>query len=111
MARHVRVFLNHEGTQFESLSVQSRYRAWSFPAASLDATVHALSVVDDTSLDLDVRSTVSGGNGEQVATDAVDDTVPEVETHSVTNIVRHIEHGTPIEDILERSNRVTSTPS
>jgi nucleotide-binding universal stress UspA family protein len=39
-------------------------------AASLDATVHALSVVDDTSLGLDVRSTVSGPE-QQAATDAV----------------------------------------
>jgi nucleotide-binding universal stress UspA family protein len=70
-------------------------------AAFLDATVHALSVVDDTSLGLDVRSTVSGGDGEQVATDAVDDLVSEAETHGVTNTVRHIEHGTPIEGILD----------
>ena len=70
-------------------------------AASLDATVHALSVVDDTSLGLDVRSTVLGQEGEQVATDAVDDLVSEAETHGVSNTVRHIEHGTPIEGILD----------
>jgi len=69
-------------------------------AASLDATVHALSVVDDTSLGLDVRSTVSGPE-EQAATDAVDDLVSEAETRGVTNTVRHIEHGTPVEVILE----------
>lgn len=42
-------------------------------AAVLDATVHVLSVVDDTSLGLDVRSAISGHEREQVATDAVDD--------------------------------------
>jgi nucleotide-binding universal stress UspA family protein len=70
-------------------------------AASPDATVHALFVADETSLGLDVRSTVSGAEGEQVATDAVDDLVSEAETHGVTNIVRHTEHGTPIEGILD----------
>jgi len=70
-------------------------------AAALDATIHALSVVDDTSFGLDVRSTVSGRDGEQAATDAVDDLVSEAETHGVTNIVRHIEYGTPIESILD----------
>ncbi|MDZ5811694.1 universal stress protein [Halorubrum sp. AD140] len=44
-------------------------------AASLDATVHALSVVDDTSLGPDVRSTVSGEDREQAATDAVEDVI------------------------------------
>ena len=70
-------------------------------AASLDATVHALSVVDDTSLGLDGRSTVSGREGERVATDAVDDVVSEAEAHGVTNVVRHIEHGSPVEGILD----------
>ncbi len=40
-------------------------------AASLDATVHVLSVVDETSLGLDVRSTTSGPESERAATDAV----------------------------------------
>ncbi|WP_254533890.1 universal stress protein [Natrinema gelatinilyticum] len=70
-------------------------------AASCNATVHALSVVDDTSLGLNVRSNISGRERKQTATDAVDDLVSEAETHGVTNIVRHTEHGTPIEVILE----------
>ena len=70
-------------------------------AAALDATVHVLSVVDDTSLGLDVRSTISGHEREQVATDAVDDVVSEAETRGVSNTVRHVEHGSPIELILE----------
>ncbi|AXG08309.1 universal stress protein (plasmid) [Haloplanus rubicundus] len=70
-------------------------------AAALDATVHVLSVVDDTSLGLDVRSTVSGQEREQAATDAVADLVSEAESHGVSNSVRHVEHGSPIEVILD----------
>lgn len=70
-------------------------------AASLDATVHVLSVVDDTALGLDVRSTISGKENEEAATDAVETVVSEAESRGVTNTVRHIEHGTPVEEILE----------
>ena len=70
-------------------------------AAALDATVHVLSVVDDTSLGLDVRSTISGQEREQAATDAVDDLVSEAETRGVSNTIRHVEHGSPIEVILD----------
>lgn len=70
-------------------------------AAALDATVHVLSVVDDTSLGLDVRSAISGREREQAATDAVDDFVSEAETRGVSNTVSHIEHGSPIEVILD----------
>jgi len=70
-------------------------------AASLGATVHVLSVVDDSSLGLDVRSTVSGQEREQAATEAVESVVSEAESYGVTNTVRHIEHGAPIELILD----------
>ena len=70
-------------------------------AAALDATVHVLSVVDDTSLGPDVRSIISGQESEQAATDAVDDLISEAETHGVTNTVRYVEHGTPISEILD----------
>ncbi|WP_222913327.1 universal stress protein [Natrinema sp. SYSU A 869] len=70
-------------------------------AAALDATVHVLSVVDDTSLGLDVRSTILGGESEQAGADAVDDLVSEAETRGVSNTVRHVEHGSPIEVILD----------
>ncbi|NHN60997.1 MULTISPECIES: universal stress protein [Halorussus] len=69
-------------------------------AASLDATVHVLSVVDDTALGLDVRSTGSGKESEDAATDAVEAVVSEAESRGVTNTVRHIERGTPVEEIL-----------
>jgi len=70
-------------------------------AASLDATVHVLSVVDDSALGSDVRSTISGKESEQAATDAVETVVSEAETHGVTNTIRHIEHGAPAEVILD----------
>lgn len=70
-------------------------------AASLDATVHVLSVVDDSALGPDVRSTVSGQESERAATDAVETIVSEAETRGVANTVRHIEHGTPVEEILD----------
>jgi len=70
-------------------------------AAALNATVHGLSVVDDTALGLDVRSAASEGENEQAAIDAVDDLLSEAETHGVINTVRHIEHGEPVEEILD----------
>lgn len=70
-------------------------------AAALDATVHVLSVVDDSALDPDVRSAVTGKESEQAATDAIETVVSDAETHGVTDTVRHIEHGTPAEEILD----------
>jgi nucleotide-binding universal stress UspA family protein len=70
-------------------------------AASLDATVHVLSVVDDAALGPDVRSTVSATETEQAATDAVDAVVSEAEARGVADTTRHIEHGTPLEEILD----------
>jgi nucleotide-binding universal stress UspA family protein len=70
-------------------------------AAALDATVHVLSVVDDTALGLDVRSTGSGTESEEAATDAVETVVSAAEARGVTETVRHIEHGTPVEVILD----------
>jgi nucleotide-binding universal stress UspA family protein len=70
-------------------------------ASALDATVHVLSVVDDTSLGLDIRSAISGQKTEQAATDAVDDLVSTAETRGVSNTVSYVEHGSPIEVILD----------
>ncbi|MEF8851791.1 MAG: universal stress protein [Haloarculaceae archaeon] len=70
-------------------------------AASLDATLHVLSVVDDAPLGPDVRSTISGNGSEETATDAVETVVSEAETRGVMDIVRHIEHGTPVEEVLD----------
>jgi len=70
-------------------------------AAALDATVHVLSVVDDSALGPDVRSSVSGERGEQVATEAVEAVLESAEAHGVTDTVRHVEHGAPVEAILD----------
>jgi nucleotide-binding universal stress UspA family protein len=69
-------------------------------AAALDATVHVLSVVDDSALGPDVRSAVSGEENERAAADAVDDVVSVAETRGV-DTVGHVEHGTPIDVILD----------
>ena len=69
-------------------------------AAALDATVHLLSVVDDTSLGPDVRSTVSGQEREQATTEAFDNLVSQME-HDVANVVRHVEPGAPIGGIID----------
>jgi nucleotide-binding universal stress UspA family protein len=69
--------------------------------AALDATVHVLSVVDDSALGPDVRSTIAGKESEQAATEAVDTVASAAETHGVTNVVRHVEHGRPAEVILD----------
>ena len=68
--------------------------------SALDATAHALSVVDDASLGLDVRSTVSSDAGEATATDAIDDVVSAAEEYDLGDIVRHIEHGSPVDGIF-----------
>jgi len=70
-------------------------------AASLDATVHVLSVVDDSGLGADVRDAIAGTDSEQAATEAVDAVVSSAEQFGVTNTVRHVEHGTPVEEILD----------
>jgi nucleotide-binding universal stress UspA family protein len=70
-------------------------------AAALDATVHVLSVVDDSTLGPDIRSTTVGNEHEEAAADAVETVVSEAETRGVTDTVRHIEHGAPAEAILD----------
>ena len=70
-------------------------------AASLDATVHVLSVVDDSVLGLDVRSTVSGEESERVATEAVEEVVSQAEARGVTDTVGSVERGSPVEAILD----------
>ena len=70
-------------------------------AAALDATVHVLSVVDDSALGPDVRSTIAGKESEQAAVEATETVVSAAETHGVTDVVRHVEHGRPAEVILD----------
>ena len=68
-------------------------------AAALDATVHAVSVVDDGSLGPDVRSTGSGA-GERAANEAVDSVVETAQERGVP-AVRHVKRGAPVEAILD----------
>lgn len=77
-------------------------------AASLEATLHVLSVVEDAALGLDVRSTAAGKETEEAAANAVENVVSTAETHGVSNTVSRVERGTPIEEILEyiESNEV-----
>jgi nucleotide-binding universal stress UspA family protein len=70
-------------------------------AAALDATVHVLSVVDDTALGADLRETGSGKETEQAAQDAVETIASIAEEHGVEDVVKHVEHGAPVETILE----------
>jgi nucleotide-binding universal stress UspA family protein len=71
-------------------------------AAALDATVHALSVIDDSALGPDIRSSVAGGESEEAAAEAVERVVSTAEHHGVTDVVRHVKHGRPAEIILDR---------
>ena len=68
-------------------------------AASLDATVHVLSVVEEGPLGLDVGSVPSEKDTDRDAKAAVEAVVSEAETRGVASPVTHIEHGTPIEEI------------
>ncbi|ERH10108.1 MAG: universal stress protein UspA related nucleotide-binding protein [halophilic archaeon J07HX64] len=70
-------------------------------AASLDATVHVLSVVDESTLGPDLRSTMSESETERPATEAIEAVVSNAKTHGVTETVRHVEHGTPAEEIVD----------
>jgi nucleotide-binding universal stress UspA family protein len=71
-------------------------------AAALDATVHVLSVVDDSALGLDVRSTVAEADTESDARAAVEEVRTVAEDRGVTEVVTHVDHGAPVEAILDR---------
>ncbi|MFB6210754.1 MAG: universal stress protein [Halobacteriales archaeon] len=70
-------------------------------AASLEAAVHVISVVDDQSFGPDVRSTVVEEELTGIAETAVDDVVAAVEQRDVSELHRHIEHGRPAATILD----------
>lgn len=69
-------------------------------ASALNSTVHTVSVVDDTSLGLDIRSDTSGKASEAGAEEAIDDLISMSEKYDINEIVQHIEHGNPAEGIL-----------
>lgn len=68
-------------------------------AAATDATLHVLSVVDDTSLGPDVRSMLSGDEYEKAAADAIERVVEQAAERGISDVVEHVEHGTPSEEI------------
>jgi nucleotide-binding universal stress UspA family protein len=70
-------------------------------AAPLDPTVHALSVVDDTALGVDVRSVVAGEESERAARDAVETVVAAARERGVTTTLGHVERGSPVEVIRD----------
>ncbi|MDS0293071.1 universal stress protein [Halogeometricum luteum] len=69
-------------------------------AASLGATLHVLSVVDDSLLGLDVRSALSGAEEEEAAEEAVENVVLAAESRDV-DVESHVEHESPHEAILD----------
>lgn len=70
-------------------------------AAALDATVHVLSVVDDSGLGLGLGSSDTESENEAAAREAVETVASAAEDRGVTDVVRHVEHGTPADAILD----------
>jgi nucleotide-binding universal stress UspA family protein len=68
-------------------------------AAALGATVHVLSVVEDSLLGLGDEA--SEAEGRQAATEAVEDIVERAATHGVDETAEHVTQGTPAEAILD----------
>lgn len=68
-------------------------------AATVDATVHVLSVVNDISLGPDVRSVLSTEKLEQPAHDAVAAVAAAAERYDVSAVHTHVEHGAPTDAI------------
>jgi nucleotide-binding universal stress UspA family protein len=69
-------------------------------AKSLGATVHVLSVVDDSVLDLDLGGSDAGHDSEAAADEAIEEIRAEASEHDVET-VQQIEHGSPVEVIQE----------
>jgi nucleotide-binding universal stress UspA family protein len=70
-------------------------------AAAFDATLHVLSVVDDTSLGFDVRSAAASDELETAAEEAVSDVAARAEDAEVERVEQHILHGRVSQTILE----------
>ena len=69
-------------------------------AASLDATVHGVSVVDDSAFGPDDH--VLSAGREAVAENALDDLVAAATEHGISTVERHVERGAPVEAIVDR---------
>lgn len=70
-------------------------------ATALDATVHVLSVVDDTSLGPDVRSVLSDDKLDRPAVEAVEGVVTEAEEYDLPHVETYVEHGAPADVIRD----------
>jgi len=68
-------------------------------AATLDATVHILSVVDTR---LSIGSEMARSDTEQAATDAVEELAETAESHGLADVRTEVDRGRPVEEILER---------
>jgi nucleotide-binding universal stress UspA family protein len=70
-------------------------------AATLDSTVHVISVVDTGSLGPDVRSETLASAGKDAATEAVATIENAAERQGIDDVHTHVEHGSPDSGILE----------
>jgi len=70
-------------------------------AATLDATVHVLSVVDDTSMGPDVRSVLSAEELARPAIEAVEAVDAEADAYELPDVRTNVEHGSPAAVIRE----------
>ena len=70
-------------------------------AAALDATVHALSVVDDTTMGPDLRSVLSQAELERPAVAAVEDVEMTAQGYDLADVTTAVEHGSPAEVITQ----------
>ena len=71
-------------------------------AATLDASVTVLSVVDDTSLGPDLRSVLSEAELARPAREAVEAVAATAENYDLAAVDTHVEQGSPAEVISER---------
>lgn len=69
--------------------------------AALDATVHALSVVDDAAFGPDVRSLLSETEQDPSAQAAVEAVADTAANHGLDRTVTHVAHGRPDDEIIE----------
>jgi len=69
-------------------------------AAALDATVHALSVIDDSAFG-GLDSSPADTDSEVAAENAVESVVAMAESAGVPETVEHVEHGSPVEVLLD----------
>ncbi|WP_338740341.1 universal stress protein [Haloplanus salilacus] len=70
-------------------------------ASALDATVHVLAVVDDSSVGPDVRAGLSVDELERPATEAVDEVVAEADAYDLPHVETSVAQGPPAEVIRE----------